>query len=200
MKVTRYTLHWGLIVSCVALLECRDQGSDSLADMVDLQFVDVSIGANMMPMIPPVPDPVGCRIEIILNNYSMETLSGLSIPFAELVLSPSGESIGTIALRSEWNGEVPSQSPTQVALTKTDSLSHISRIPCGETVFLRLSVLQFQRPVKTSETGVFSFGCVQLRAVGRLYSFDPRRTRRYTKALNVGKEVSEPDACRRRNG
>ena len=141
------------IISCFFLIACDDN------DSVDLQIENVSLDANLMPPVPPGTIPIWCRIDVVLTNNSIKNFSGLNIPFAELVVSTTGESIGILGLHSDWPGELWPGGRERFALFKVDSLSKLKRIPCRERIDLRLSLFHTDRLLKSSVTNEVKFAC-----------------------------------------
>ena len=142
-----------LIITCFLLIACEDN------DSVDLQIENVSLDANLLPPVAPGTSPVWCRIDVVITNNSIKRFTGLKIPFAELIVSTTGELIGTLDLHTDWHGELPPGGRERFSLFKVDSLSELKRIPCREKIDIRLSLFHSDRMLESSVTKDFLFVC-----------------------------------------
>jgi hypothetical protein len=74
-------------------------------DDLSVRYLEGYIEANLMPVVPP--DPIVCRITVLAQNSNpTETLSGLSLPQADVFLDSSNQRLGTITFGSSWDGQL----------------------------------------------------------------------------------------------
>ena len=152
------------LVLCILLLEsffsCNDEISppENLVD-IQLSYVSGSIGANLMPIIPP--DPIACQIVLVATSTNQtKPLSGLSITQADVYLNSTNEKLGSIAFTTNWYGQLtPTESDT-VRLNKITSPFSIFTPPCGKYVYLNLFVRQNLFTLTSFKTDSLYFGCV----------------------------------------
>jgi hypothetical protein len=128
-------------------------------DDLQLSFVSGSIGANLMPFIPP--DPIRCDIVLVATNKNQtESLNNISIDRADVYLNSTNEKLGTISFSTDWDGKLaPAESDT-VQLKKIINSFSVFEPPCGKYVHLNLFVGgNFITPI-SFETDSLRFGCV----------------------------------------
>jgi hypothetical protein len=143
-----------------AISGCNSQISppENLDDL-QLVFVSGSIGANLMPIIPP--DPIRCDIVLVATNKNQtEPLNNISISQADVYLNSSNEKLGTISFTTDWDGKLaPAESDT-VRLNKITNQFSVFMPPCSQYVHLNLFVGgNFITPI-SFETDSLRFGCV----------------------------------------
>ncbi len=139
---------------------CKDQSTtpELLGDL-HLSFVGGSIGANLMPSVPP--DPIGCQIILIAENKNQtKTLSNLSIPQADVFLNSSNQRLGTITFITIWDGQLGPMERDTVYLTKVISQTSLFSPQCNKYVYLNLLVQNNSKNSITFKTDSLFFGCV----------------------------------------
>jgi hypothetical protein len=128
-------------------------------DDLKLAVVSASIGANLMPIIPP--DPIRCDIVLFFTNKNQtEALNNLSIAQADVYLNSTNEKLGTIFFTTDWDGKLgPAESDT-VRLNKITNPVSVFTAPCGKYVYLNLFVRQNIFTSISFKTDSIRFGCV----------------------------------------
>ncbi len=153
-----------VLVACVFLLAgCKEEGTEIIPGNPLVHYIDGSIVANMMPVVDPdsIPNRVRSRFRVLLVNLGSEDLKSLSIPAADVILVATGEKVGTFGVRTDWDGTLgPGQSKV-LTFAKRDSTENFSRIPCGQTVTLSITLLQKGAPLSSASSPDYPFLCLQ---------------------------------------
>jgi|GEM_PF-5908547 len=139
---------------------CKDQTtSPESFDDLHLSFVSASIGANLMPNVPP--DPIGCQIILLAENKNQTNIiSNLSITQADVYLVSSDQRLGTITFTSDWDGRLEPMERDTVYLTKIIGQTSLFNIQCNKYVYLKLLVQNEFKNSNTFKTDSLFFGCV----------------------------------------
>jgi len=151
---------FGTVLFVQILSGCQDQSTspESLADL-HLTFVSGSIGANLMPSVPP--DPISCQITIVAENSSTSrTLSTLTASQADVFLHSSNEKLGTITFTSNWDGRLGPAERDTVYLTKVIGRTTLFNPQCGKYVYLNVMVKNSSGNSIIQKTDSIYFGCV----------------------------------------
>jgi hypothetical protein len=158
MKRNIYIVASVLIVQLFS--SCKDQTtSPESFDDLHFSFVSGSIGANLMPSVPP--DPIGCQIILLAENKNQtNTISNLSIPQADVFLDSSDQRLGTITFTTNWDGRLGPMERDTVYLTKIISQTSLFSPQCNKYVYLKLLVQNDFKNSITFKTDSLFFGCV----------------------------------------
>ncbi len=126
---------------------------------LEVTTLSQEIGANLMPMVPP--DPVFCRIVLVLRNISRtETISGVSIPQAVVLKGSSGEPLGDVFFASAWDGRLDPGERDTVRLVKLESSLQSVPAACNDYVALNLVVSRGAHETSTINLDRALFRCV----------------------------------------
>jgi hypothetical protein len=149
-----------VVIAVQVLASCSDMvTSPATLDDLTIRFVSGYMEANLMPIVPP--DPVSCQVLILAqNNNPTETLSGLSIPVADVFLDSTNQRLGTITFSTSWDGRLSPNEQDTVRLTKVTSQSSPFTPPCGKQVYLLLSLKKDGNLSKGFKTESMFFSCV----------------------------------------
>lgn len=124
-----------------------------------MSFISASIGADLMPSVPP--DPIGCQIILVAENKSKtQTLSGLSIPLADVFLNSLDQKLGTIIFTTIWDGSLAPLERDTINLIKVTSPVTLFDPPCNKYVYLKLLIKDDNSNYITIKTDSLLFGCV----------------------------------------
>ena len=139
---------------------CKDQLTNpQLFIDLRLSFISGSIGADLMPSVPP--DPIGCQIVLLAENKNPTlTITSLSIPRADVFISSSNLKLGTIIFTTNWDGRLAPLEKDTVNLIKVISPVTIFDPPCNEYVYLRILIQDDSNNSITFKTDSLFFGCV----------------------------------------
>ena len=149
-----------VILFAQIFFSCKGQSTapESLADL-HLTFISGSIGADLMPSIPP--DPITCQIIIVAENSSAtRTLSNLSAAHADVFLNSSNEKLGTITFTSNWDGRLGPTERDTVRSTKVISQTTLFNPQCRKYVYLNLVFKNNSGNFIVQKTDSLFFGCV----------------------------------------
>lgn len=119
---------------------CEDSPPQRSAfDDLNIQFLHGFIRANLGPVVPP--DPVDCRLTMVMSNANLEeSLEGLSLQEAEVILDSTDQLLGTIQLDSDWSGILQPGEQDTVTFIKLEADQAPFEPPCAAYVSLRLEV------------------------------------------------------------
>jgi hypothetical protein len=146
--------------AAIAGLSCTPTSAvtGSLDDL-EIELVQGTITANLMPIVPP--DPVSCSLALRVRNANPTTpISGVFFPSGELQLSSTGQRIGTFTFSSEWKGRLAPLEADTVLVRKASSLLPVTLHPCGEHVDLLLAVRNAFPIARTVRLDTLRFECV----------------------------------------
>ena len=130
-------------------------------DLNDLEttLLSGSIGANLMPFVPP--DPITCRIVLTVRNTSTsESMAGLRLPGAEVVRDTPDVRLGQIYFSTTWNGRLDPGEQDTVHLVKVLEQTPLFAPPCGTHVHLNLLLSNGAGDVRIVRIDSLFFGCV----------------------------------------
>jgi len=141
MKPTERHITIALIaLAAILSFQCKnDTVSPNVLDNLETRFLGGYISASLMPVIPP--DPIYCQLTLLAKNKSSSTsLSGLSMPQAEVFLDSTNQRLGTISFSTTWDGSLGPSEQDTVRLTKVVSQTWLFTPPCEEYVYLNLII------------------------------------------------------------
>jgi hypothetical protein len=141
MKPTERHITIALIaLAAILSFQCKnDTVSPNVLDNLETRFLSGYISADLMPVIPP--DPIYCQLTLLAKNKSSSTsLSGLSMPQAEVFLDSTNQRLGTISFSTTWDGSLGPSEQDTVRLTKVVSQTSLFTPPCEEYVYLNLII------------------------------------------------------------
>jgi hypothetical protein len=147
-----------LIIGILVLGGCQSVEPPPSLDNVDVNFIRGSIGANLMPIVPP--DPIMCELVLVARNRSGESYSGLSVPGGEAFLGNDSTRLGQIEFANNWDGRLGPFEVDTIRLRKISAPTSSFLTPCGRTVFLRLSLMQTPLVIRQVVTEPMTFFCV----------------------------------------
>jgi hypothetical protein len=128
-------------------------------DDLEVSLAEGMIVSDQMPIVPP--DPVTCTLTVLVRNTSSSsTTLGVYLPTAEVRRTSTGESLGTFAFSSDWDGRIAPGETDTVRLTKNRSVTPISPRPCGEYLDLILHVRNPSMSVKSVTFDSLTLYCV----------------------------------------
>jgi hypothetical protein len=126
---------------------CKEHITSPLTQSnLQLNFVQGSIGANLMPIILPdtipIPsDPFGCRLVLVAKNTSQtNTLSNIQIKQANVYLSSANQEVGTWFFSTSWDGWLEPGASDTVTLTKSDGSTSNLLDLCDRFLYLSLNI------------------------------------------------------------
>lgn len=144
-----------------AMFRCNDSSTapDNLNDL-HLRFVRGSIGANLMPSVPP--DPIGCEILFIAENTGAagRRLKDLTIPKADVFLATGSEKLGSVTFSTLWDGEIGPGERDTVRIQKNMSPTPLFPPQCGKYVYLTITMQNAAGASIVLTTDSLYFGCV----------------------------------------
>jgi hypothetical protein len=149
---------WLLIVSGAWGCDSSEpEDSVGIADL-SVQVIDAVIYADLEP--PVQPDPIVCRLALrMVNTNSDYPLSGVSVPSATLFLSSNSRELGTIPLGTDWDGLLEPGAVDTAIVAKSGPPAGTFDLPCGESVYLRLRIVQTAVQSKVVSTPSYVFAC-----------------------------------------
>jgi hypothetical protein len=152
-----------VLLACIALgaLSCSEEGTEpkdaGLSDLT-VQVLEGYISANLQPIVPP--DPIVCYLRLrLVNSNSTSPLTGLSIPSAVVFRADNSIQLGVIQFESYWNGSIGAGAADTVIVNKIEEDHEIFAPPCGEKVYLRVSVAKSAVLFKQITTPAYYFAC-----------------------------------------
>ncbi len=126
---------------------------------LSLSVLDVSIGANLMPIVPP--DPVVCRMTLVVHNGDMaESYIGLAVREGTVVVESTGSPLGTIRFTSMWDGHLAPGETDTVMVEKLAGTRAPFDPPCGARVTLRTAVVGLAGTIIPVSAEGIVFQCV----------------------------------------
>jgi hypothetical protein len=149
-----------VLIVCQLFTGCYNPETPSASlDDLSVQFLSAYIEANLMPVIPP--DPITCQITLLVQNGNpTETMTGVSIPQAEVFLDSASQRLGTISFSTAWDGRIGPNEQDTVHLVKVMSQTTLFPPPCSKTVYFNLVVNDERNNSKTFKTESLLFTCV----------------------------------------
>ena len=161
--------YFRLAVLLVALLLCSCEDSENCLcppDQIDPPVSDLSvtwhggsIGADLMPIVPP--DPVMCQAWLILENKnSREAFSKVEIPRADVILMRNDTILGTIPMETDWGGLLAPGEIDTIFMFKSAGTQPIFSPPCGERVFVDFMIRNADGDEKIFRPDTLIFQCV----------------------------------------
>jgi hypothetical protein len=147
-------------VAALSGLSCDDT-SANFSTLGDLEFrlVESSIGANLMPFVPP--DPVWCAATLVVKNAEpLGAIAGLSFPSSKVRLTATGELLGTVSFTSTWDGRLDPLEEDTVRIRKIASPAPLFPAPCGELVNLELTIRSINGGTRGIAFDSLLFSCV----------------------------------------
>jgi hypothetical protein len=157
----------GLLAGTLLLCSCDESNNCSCCpDRIDPPVSDLyvawdggSIGADLMPIVPP--DPVICNAWLILENRNpREAFSKVSVPSADVILVRSDSTLGTIPLETDWDGLLAPGRRDTIWFFKSRGNEAIFSPPCGERVFVDFVIRNADGDAKVFRPDTLTFTCV----------------------------------------
>ena len=150
-----------LFITSFFLLACEeDLPQRSVLNDLEIQFLSGLIEANLGPVVPP--DPIYCRIELLLiNRNSEESLGGLNIPSAQVFIDSTNKLLGGFPFSTDWDGMLEPDDEDTVTLVKDSDILEERPFdpPCREFVYLELEVKNGSYEPKSFRTDSLFFTC-----------------------------------------
>lgn len=149
-----------VLIVCQHISGCYNPESPSASlDDLSVRFLNAYIEANLMPVVPP--DPITCQITLLVENgNATETLTGVSIPQADVFLDSASQRLGTISFSTTWDGRLGPNEQDTVRLVKVMSQTALFPPPCSDSVYFNLVVNDERNNSKTFKTESLLFTCV----------------------------------------
>lgn len=112
---------------------------DSSLTNLEVTWYGGTIGANLMPIVPP--DPITCQVWLILENKSADrAFTKLEVPTAEVFLVRPDSLLGTIPLETDWDGYLAPAEIDTIRFFKNTGDQAIFPAPCNAQVWLNLLI------------------------------------------------------------
>lgn len=161
-------LTYYLVAALVALLACSCEdsgcpcsinGSDPPIAELIVSWDTGTIGANLMPIVPP--DPVVCQATLILENTNpQQSFSKITVPTADVILVRDDSTLGTIPLETDWDGRLAPGKADTILFFKSTGDEPIFDAPCGERVLLDFTIRNADGDTKVFRPDTLTFFCV----------------------------------------
>ncbi len=128
------------------------------ARQLDFKFLSGSIGANLMPIVPP--DPISATVVVEVSNLTSENVSEVAMPWANVFEVGSPNRLGRIEFSTSWDGHLAPSEKDTVTVNKISSGTKLFDPPCGQDVFLQITAERSGEEVSVFDTDTLTFGCV----------------------------------------
>lgn len=137
---------------------CGDDDTTKPPTVLQFTFLDGSIGANLMPIVPP--DPIGATAMVEIVNPTGDEFSNVSIPWADVRLAADNSKLGRIEFSTTWRGVIRAFQTDTVTVTKVNAGTTLFDAPCGQGVLLRIAGVQAVGVSTVFESDTLLFACV----------------------------------------
>jgi hypothetical protein len=148
-------------LAVAGVFACADLGSEPTTGHLEVRYYSGSIGADMMPTIPPVHDRIGCTVDLLIRNSSaLELHTQLRVLQAEMRRSGTNARLGTLFFATPWDGILGPFETDTVRLVKHALSDDFLQPACGAAVELDLELGEAEQFVLRLTTPPLTFGCV----------------------------------------
>ena len=148
-------------VLVVLTLGCdEDESPNGVVSLPDLEFrfLNGLIGANLMPIV--LPDPIGASVVVEISNLTNDSLSQVSVPWADVILADSNQVLGRIEFSTTWVGILGPLETDTVTVTKINAGVKLFDPPCSDNVLLKLMGQRGGQDTVLFESSTLMFECV----------------------------------------
>ena len=125
----------------------------------ELRFLSGWIRANLMPVAPP--DPISAKAIIEASNLTSDTLSQVSIPWADVILADPNRTLGRIEFATSWSGLLAAHETDTVAVNKVDAGTKLFDPPCGQKVLFKFMGQLDREDVSVLYSDTLTFECFE---------------------------------------
>lgn len=148
-----------LLIGSIGGLRCDDNAiTPNILDKIEVRFLSGRISADLMPIVPP--DPIRARIVLLVHNTdSLQPVSGLLVPEAEVFLNSGRQRLGQIRFSSNWDGRLTAGEQDTVELEKVVTESLPFDPPCEKYVYLDMKIADIAGNSKSFSTDSLLFEC-----------------------------------------
>ncbi|MEE9271312.1 MAG: hypothetical protein V3V49_13750 [Candidatus Krumholzibacteria bacterium] len=145
-------------VVLLATFGCSDDDPTfRVAPRLQFRFLSGTIGANLMPIVPP--DPIQATVSVEVSNLTGDTVS-VTVPGADVFLVRTNAKLGRIDFATAWGGRLNPGQVDTLTVAKINAGVKLFDPPCTEDVVLRITGQSPAIGSVTFDSDTLTFGCV----------------------------------------